>query len=168
MRHQQDLANRIEELGGALDRSMIARIEGGTKRRILIDDALMVAAALGVNPLHLITPREANSTVQLAPELERESIEVRSWFVGVRALFEDDARYYEEEVSDDELEIRRNPRVGLFLDAMRPLIDALVEGDFESADELWGQVKTAAVLTNPKAKLSATATVTPGVPDEEK
>jgi transcriptional regulator with XRE-family HTH domain len=163
--HQQDLADRLRELGSPTDRATIAKIENGTKKRILLDEALMLAAALGVNPLHLITPREAGSAVRLAPKLERDSDEVRSWFVGMGALFEGDRKTYEEEVSDDEREQRQNPRTQLFLDAMRPLVDALIAGDRERANELWGQVLTTATLIHPDAKPSVRSpTVTSSKP----
>jgi transcriptional regulator with XRE-family HTH domain len=152
--YQQDLANRLRELGASTDRATIAKIENGTKKRIMLDDAVTLAAALGVNPLHLITPREAESKVRLAPKLERDSVDVRTWFVGGRPLFDEDRRYYEEEVSDDERGKRENPRVQFLLSALHNLIEPLVEGDFKGADEAWNAVRTAAVLAHPEATLS--------------
>jgi len=110
-------------LGASTDRATIAKIESGTKKRITLDDAVTLAAALGVNPLHLITPREAESKVRLAPKLKRDSADVRTWFVGGRPLFDEDRRYYEEEVSDDERDKRENPRVQFLLSALHNLIE---------------------------------------------
>jgi transcriptional regulator with XRE-family HTH domain len=54
---QAELSSRLADLGYQLSRAAIAEIERGN-RRVTLDDALAVAAALGVAPLHLIVPFE--------------------------------------------------------------------------------------------------------------
>lgn len=57
---QVALASRLAELGyGALKRDQIVAIEAG-RRRVTLDDALAISAALGVAPVNLIVPFESD------------------------------------------------------------------------------------------------------------
>jgi transcriptional regulator with XRE-family HTH domain len=87
----QQLADRVAELGGSLDRAAIAKIEADGRgdlkpRRLQFDEALLLAAALGVSPLHLIVPRDDKTPVALAPHLTASARDARAWVRGARPL----------------------------------------------------------------------------------
>ena len=52
---QQELADRLGELGRKIDRAALARIEHGD-RQVSIDDMMEICAALGPSPIHMIIP----------------------------------------------------------------------------------------------------------------
>lgn len=95
------LAKRVKGLGGGLDRAAISKIETGT-RGISLDEALLLAVALDVAPLHLFVPREDAETVALAPSLTASAREVRQWVRGQQPLPGRDDRAYRTEVPDSE------------------------------------------------------------------
>src|SRR4051794_7495768 len=64
----QELADRVKALGGKLDRAAIAKIESGT-RNVSLDEALLLAAALDVAPVHLFFPLNDDAEVEIAPGL---------------------------------------------------------------------------------------------------
>jgi transcriptional regulator with XRE-family HTH domain len=94
---QADLAARLDALDYKLSRGAIADIERG-ERRVSLDDALAVAAALGVAPLHLIVPFESDRVISeeaadigifepvaelvVTPKLKMIPMVARSWIRG--------------------------------------------------------------------------------------
>jgi transcriptional regulator with XRE-family HTH domain len=62
----QQLADRITELGGKLGRVAISEIENG-RRRVSLDEALLLAAALNVPPPLLFFPFETGEHVAITP-----------------------------------------------------------------------------------------------------
>jgi transcriptional regulator with XRE-family HTH domain len=78
---QQALAERVADLGVPIDRATIARIETGT-RGVSLDDALLLAAALNVAPVHLFTPMDDDAPVAVAPKAEAPAHRVRDWVRG--------------------------------------------------------------------------------------
>jgi len=62
---QQRLADRLRELGEPIDRSVIAKIEGGN-RPVSVDEAFAFAAALGVPAAALLVPRDGHTSVRVA------------------------------------------------------------------------------------------------------
>lgn len=108
---QQDLADRLQDLGLNVDQSTIARIEKGQIKRVTLDDALAIAAALGVQPVQLMVPMKADNRVALAPNLIVEPSLARRWIRGQRTLRPEDERTYFSEVSD--LEWTANQRWGV-------------------------------------------------------
>jgi transcriptional regulator with XRE-family HTH domain len=59
---QEDVRQRLEDMGYELSRSAIAQIELG-RRRVTLDEALALAVALGVAPVHLMVPFEDEAVI---------------------------------------------------------------------------------------------------------
>lgn len=97
---QQDLANRLGEMGSPTDRATLARTEMGG-RGVSLDDALMLAAALDVSPLSLILPDEEEACIALAPAMAASSDDVHRWVCG---LFPLPLFHMDGDDADDELE----------------------------------------------------------------
>jgi transcriptional regulator with XRE-family HTH domain len=92
---QSDLVSRLEELGYTQWRqSKVAKIENGEVKRLALDDVLALAAALGVQPIHLITPTEDEALVEVAPKLTVPAVTARGWLRGVAPISEDGASYF--------------------------------------------------------------------------
>jgi transcriptional regulator with XRE-family HTH domain len=90
---QQDLANALAEAGmGRLDVFVINRMESG-KRRVSLDEAIGIAAVLGVSPLHLIVPRD-DARVHLTPQEAVTAADARVWLRGMRPLRKADERLF--------------------------------------------------------------------------
>ena len=68
---QQDLCQRLVDIGFALRRSAIREIEKGS-RRISLDEALAIAAALGVAPVYMFTPFESDDPIEIDDRLQAE------------------------------------------------------------------------------------------------
>lgn len=100
---QQRLAQELQELGDALTQGTIARIETKAIRRISLDDALAIAAALGVSPLHLLAPTDDDSKVAITAKLSVLAPEVRAWVRGQKALRPQDERTYFIQTPDRDL-----------------------------------------------------------------
>jgi transcriptional regulator with XRE-family HTH domain len=81
---QQQLAERLTELGVPVDRAAIAKIEVG-KRRLQLDEAFVFAFALDVAPINFFLPLE-DEDVQVASRTVASSETLRGWFVGERPL----------------------------------------------------------------------------------
>ncbi len=98
---QEQLVDRLREMGVEWDRATLARLEAG-RRKVSLDEALLLAAALGVSPQYLVLPR-SNEPVQLAPNLTVEVRLARDWMRGFTPLSDDDERSFFTEVPDDQL-----------------------------------------------------------------
>ncbi len=104
----QDLADRVGQLGGRLDRAAISKIESQS-RNVTLDEALLLAAALSVEPAALFLPRDDDTPVRLAAGLTATAGQVRRWVRGVEPLPGGDAATfrYERPASDRERLSRR-------------------------------------------------------------
>jgi transcriptional regulator with XRE-family HTH domain len=98
----QQLADRIADMGGSLDRAAISKIEVG-KRGVSLDEAIEIAAALGIAPIHLFLPRDDGAPVCVAPDLEVPAAQARAWVRGYEPLEGMDERTYRIEVPASEL-----------------------------------------------------------------
>lgn len=106
----EQLAERCGEAGmPTLDRSTIANIETGRRRRIGIDEWLVLAQVLDVAPIHLLLPR-GDDEVAVTPGVTVTVERAREWLVGREPLPGTDERTFRYEVPDSEHE-RRNQRV---------------------------------------------------------
>jgi transcriptional regulator with XRE-family HTH domain len=114
--NQQQLADRLHELGAPIDRATISKIETGD-RRVTLDETFWFAYALGVSPAALVLPRPARSMVAVTPTTSVTALETLYWLRGVYSLAEgewDEAeeRFFAEETLDEEvLAYRRLPTV---------------------------------------------------------
>jgi transcriptional regulator with XRE-family HTH domain len=101
---QQQLCERLEEMGVRIDRTAVGKIETG-KRSVTVDELFALAAALRVSPLTLVIPR-ADPMMRVTPKYEVPSGEVQQWVRGIRFQFPDenesaDLRYFYEESRTD-------------------------------------------------------------------
>jgi transcriptional regulator with XRE-family HTH domain len=90
---QQELAGALDEAGVDLGEFAITRLEKG-KRSVSLDEAVAIAAVLGVSPLHMLVPLD-DSGVRLAPSMpDVRSASARAWFRGQRPLRRADEPIY--------------------------------------------------------------------------
>jgi transcriptional regulator with XRE-family HTH domain len=134
---QQELADRLDELGWPTDRSTLARIEGKS-RGVSLNDAVAIAAALGPSLNSMVVPLGSPKGVQieLAPKLCVAPSQARSWLRGHGPLREQDRRTYFTEVSDEEFHRMQQTGVSVMLGLLQQIVDALFNDDRESAAEL--------------------------------
>jgi transcriptional regulator with XRE-family HTH domain len=59
---QQELADRLNQLGAHIDRAAVAKVEL-EKRRLTLDEAFHYALALDVAPVHLLVPTDGDEPV---------------------------------------------------------------------------------------------------------
>jgi transcriptional regulator with XRE-family HTH domain len=99
---QQELADALAELGAKIDATAITRIERGV-RSVSLDEVVLIAAALGVSPMHLFVPLDDKAPVQVAPGLVRPAADVRAWVRGQRPLrvSDDDRLFYTQAPDND-------------------------------------------------------------------
>ena len=93
---EQQLADRLTELGSPMDRVAIVKVESG-KRGLPLDEAFRSALALDVAPINLFLPLE-DEDVQITPRMVASSTELRSWVVGNQPLPGQDLRTFVSEV----------------------------------------------------------------------
>jgi transcriptional regulator with XRE-family HTH domain len=82
---QAELAERLEEVGYPKTRDTLTKLESGQQRGISVDDVFALAAALGVNPVHLLTPLEDNVPVAITNSVVYPAWVVRRWIGGTFA-----------------------------------------------------------------------------------
>lgn len=126
---QQRLSDRTRELGHPVDRATIAKIERGSRRNVALDDALALAAALNVSPVHLFAASLTGDKVAVTPELVLNSREVRQWLRGQLSLDETDDRFYFSEVSDDEWIAQQRHGIQYLLRLTQDLVAAAADDD---------------------------------------
>jgi transcriptional regulator with XRE-family HTH domain len=104
----QDLADRVAQLGGRLDRAAISKIESRS-RNVSLDEALLLAVALNVAPVHLFLPRADDEEVEIARGLPSvPAVEARAWFRGQAATVPTvNEKLFRTEVPESEWEERK-------------------------------------------------------------
>ena len=92
---QAQLAKHITSLGYPMTETTIARIETG-ERKVSLDEAFVLTAALGCQLAHSVAPTDANAKVRLAPKWTTKAGKLRQWLRGQRGgeLYVEDARHY--------------------------------------------------------------------------
>jgi transcriptional regulator with XRE-family HTH domain len=90
---QQDLADRLRRLGAPIDRASVARLET-SKRGLSVDEAMRLAAALNVAPVHLFVDPDGDEPLQVTPADELTPAEARRWIRGGLPLIGQDPRAY--------------------------------------------------------------------------
>lgn len=85
---QQDLADRLAEIGAPMNRVTLAKIEaGGTRAENLsIVDLLVLAAALDTSPVSLVFPVGRVELIEITPQLRIFSARASKWFCAEMAL----------------------------------------------------------------------------------
>lgn len=81
---QQQLAERMGEIGFPINRVTIAKLESGKgrARRVTLEEVLALSAALGVAPVHLITPLDDDADVAITSRVVTSARLVRGWMRG--------------------------------------------------------------------------------------
>jgi len=97
---QQELANRLAELGAALHQTAVAKVENGT-RKVSLDDAFLFATALEVSPTWLVTMPSGTDPVAVAPKVQCSPAVVRGWLRGAAPLPGHSARAFFSEAPDE-------------------------------------------------------------------
>lgn len=126
---QQHLADRLTELGEPMDRTTITKIENGS-RRLPLDTALLLAAALGVSPVHLFVtppPEDADVQVRLARQLVVTPRAARMWVRGQQPLPGTDPRTFYTEVSEEEYVALMEYGIRLLLGLVQDLVEAVAD-----------------------------------------
>lgn len=120
---QQKLADRLSELGHAIDRSALARIERGT-RGVPLDEALAIAAALEVSPLSLVLPAESGDPIAITPSIVVTSAEARAWLRGDEPLPGQDREFFEQELPVEWIDVLVRRRIQALESVVAALADA--------------------------------------------
>jgi transcriptional regulator with XRE-family HTH domain len=142
---QQDLVDRLDELGQPIDRAAIARIETA-RRGVSLDEALLLAAALGVSPTNLFLPLSpaVAERVAIAPKLHIENEHARLWVRGWQALRDEDQRTYQDMIPESEWLAQQDSMVRLLHSRLQDLSDAVATKDEQAiADFMEELIETA-------------------------
>ncbi len=97
---QRALVARLAEIGQKMNQAAIARIERG-ERKISLDEAIAIAAALDVAPVHMFLPIEGDERVSLARALEVDQVKARRWARGNIPLDPANFRSYRDQGAGD-------------------------------------------------------------------
>ena len=97
---QRDVAERLAELGVSMHQTAIAKIENG-KRKVTVEDALLLAAALDAPPVTLFLPLADNIDMALG-NMTLSSGQMRAWARGFSQLPGRDSRPYLTQIPDSE------------------------------------------------------------------
>ena len=103
---QQQLAERIQQLGRKMSQPVIGRMEApakgtGEARSITIADLFAVAAALDVAPAELLAASFDPQSVPIVGDIELTPRYAFDWIRGDRPLPDGDERLYWEAISDE-------------------------------------------------------------------
>lgn len=101
---QEDLAHRLNELGYALDRVAISKIES-KQRSVKIDELMAIAFALDVSPNHLLTSYDQEARIRVTG-LTRPVVPgvARRWIAGYWTLpGQKDDKFFERERPPEEI-----------------------------------------------------------------
>lgn len=91
---QAALAHRLDDhFGWCVDRSVIARMEAGT-RIVNVDELFMLAGALDTTPVLLLTPCDEMASMSPTPWRSMTSNRVRAWISDAVRLWEQDQDAY--------------------------------------------------------------------------
>ena len=81
-RSAQWLADQTKELGYEVTRSVIADLENGRRRYVTIAELLILAKALGVEPLSLLFPGDPEDVVEMLPDQWVPTLQAKAEFGG--------------------------------------------------------------------------------------
>jgi transcriptional regulator with XRE-family HTH domain len=138
---QQDLADRLAELGAPTDRATIARTET-RQRGVSLDDAFLYAAAVGASPLTMTTVSAEGNPIAIAPNLHHTPYDTRDWIRGNLELRPEDARTYQTEVPEEDWIARqRHFLSGAIYDVNR-LVRAFADDNRDDIPRLIDQINT--------------------------
>lgn len=82
---QRQLAERLTEMDAPIHQTAVAKIESGA-RKVSLDEALRVAAALDVSPIALFLPEDEDARIALGARFQPRCEYVRRWVAGLAPL----------------------------------------------------------------------------------
>jgi transcriptional regulator with XRE-family HTH domain len=86
---QSQLAEAMQQLGVPWQRIIVAKIEGGRRDFLTVEELLALCIALEISPVDLLVPRELkpDQPYHVAPEATARATDVREWARGEGTLF---------------------------------------------------------------------------------
>lgn len=78
----QKLADKTDELGMPIPRSVLANLESGRRDTISVAEVLVLAAALDVAPIDLICPVGFDKQTEMLPGAAMDPLSAMRWFTG--------------------------------------------------------------------------------------
>lgn len=78
----QALANRCEELGWPIKRSVLANLESGYRETITVPELFVIAQALEVSPLELVLPIASEPDIEVLPGQRVSTVDALRWLDG--------------------------------------------------------------------------------------
>jgi len=93
---QRELAEQMTRAGCPIERSVIAKIEAGGTRtaNVSLDEALALAAVLGLSPLYLFIEQDGNRMMAVTPKMPEASFFLRGWVRGQHPLHLSDEQFF--------------------------------------------------------------------------
>ncbi|MEV0996854.1 helix-turn-helix transcriptional regulator [Nonomuraea sp. NPDC050202] len=82
----QKLADRCTAMGYPIDRTSLTNLELGRRNLLSVPELLVVARALQVPPLTLLTPPTSDERVEILPGVETDPQEAFAWLDGTAPL----------------------------------------------------------------------------------
>jgi transcriptional regulator with XRE-family HTH domain len=157
--NQQQLADRLHELGAPIDRATISKIETGD-RRVTLDEVFWFAYALGVSPAALMLPRPYGSTVAVTPTTSLPSSRALDWLRGFFFASESDQKdetptfFFEERIEEDALAWQYYPELSKLRDEAAVAVRFAMSGDGSGLRVLLGFIQEEAADALRKLALS--------------
>lgn len=78
----QQLADKTDELGMPIARSVLANLESGRRETVSVAEVLVLAAALGVSPIELMCPVGFDEQTEMLPGRMMDPLAAMRWFTG--------------------------------------------------------------------------------------
>ena len=78
----QQLADRTAELGMPIPRSVLANLESGRRETVSTAEVVILAAALDIAPIELISPVGFDQQVEMLPGRMMDPLSATRWFTG--------------------------------------------------------------------------------------
>ena len=138
---QRQLAGRLGDLGFEVHQTTIGKWEAG-ERRISLDEALAICAALDVAPTHMLSGsflpvRMKRPFLVLSDDTRPVSArEMRQWIRGQRPLWGQDEKRYATEVAPDEWKALGVAGLAELLRGVEGLVNAWADDDIDAALEI--------------------------------
>lgn len=82
----QALADRCAGLGLPMDRTVIAKLEKGTRQTITVGELVVLARALNIPPVQLLFPLGREAETEIFPGESVDTWEALKWFTGEQEL----------------------------------------------------------------------------------
>ncbi|GGK65431.1 hypothetical protein [Streptomyces flaveus] len=149
----QALADRCAGLGLPLDRTVIAKLEKGTRQTITIGELLVLARALEIPPVLLLFPLGRTDTTEVLPGEDTDTWAALKWFTGEDDQFPGAVTGTDEKQDAEPVRLfREHERLikqwwdnrGKLMSLIAPKDPELkkfrAEADPDAVDDLWVQV----------------------------